>query len=114
MSPLFSIYVDHIGLDWQSGQSHILALRKPDGTLSGPYNASPGSANNEVIIDDDLDFTPIFDGSIEPPLYMFGINERWCNGVLIRDIKPSSTDQVSVTAELDDDRVYLDDDSLAP
>ena len=48
-----SIYVDHIGLEWQSGQLHILALRKPDGTLSGPYNASPGSANNEVIIDDD-------------------------------------------------------------
>jgi len=66
-----------------------------------------------VIIDDDLDFTPIFDGSIEPPLYMFGINERWCNAVLIRDIKPSSTEQISVTAELDDPRVYLDDDTIA-
>lgn len=109
-----SIYVDHIGLEWQSGQSHILALRKPDGTLSGPYTVTLGNANNEWIIDADLDFTPVFDGSIEPPLYMFGINERWCNGVLIRDIKPSSTEQVSVTAELDDDRVYLDDDSLAP
>ncbi|MBE0379168.1 host specificity factor TipJ family phage tail protein [Pseudoalteromonas prydzensis] len=109
-----SIYVDHIGLEWQSGQSHILALRKPDGTLSGPYNATPGNADNEVIIDTDLDFTPVLDGSIEPPLYMFGINERWCNGVLIRDIKPSSTEQVAVVAELDDERVYLDDDSLAP
>lgn len=109
-----SIFVDDDGLDWQTGEAHILAIRKPDGKLSGPYNATKGSANNEVIIDDDLDFTPIFDGSIEPPLYMFGINERWCNGVLIRDIKPSSTDQVSVTAELDDDRVYLDDDSIAP
>jgi len=109
-----SIFVDDDGLDWQTGEEHILAIRKPDGKLSGPYNATKGSANNEVIIDDDLDFTPVFDGSIEPPLYMFGINERWCNGVLIRDIKPSSTDQVSVTAELDDDRVYLDDDSTAP
>ena len=109
-----SIYVDHIGLEWQNGQSHILALRKPDGSLSGPYNVIPGNANNEIIIDADLDFTPVLDGSIEPPLYMFGINNRWCNPVLIRDIKPSSTDQVSVTAELDDDRVYLDDDSLAP
>ncbi|WP_016899819.1 host specificity factor TipJ family phage tail protein [Pseudoalteromonas sp. PAMC 22718] len=109
-----SIFVDDDGLDWQTGEAHILALRKPDGKLSGPYNATKGSANNEVIIDDDLDFTPVFDGSIEPPLYMFGINERWCNGVLIRDIKPSSTEQVSVTAELDDYRVYLDDNSLAP
>lgn len=45
---------------------------------------------------------------------MFGITTRWCNGMLIKDIKPSSTDQVSVTAELDDERVYLDDDSPAP
>ncbi|WP_105215680.1 host specificity factor TipJ family phage tail protein [Pseudoalteromonas sp. T1lg22] len=109
-----SIYVDHDSLNWQEGENHVLALRKPDGTLSGPYNASKGNAINEVIIDADLDFAPVLDGSMEPPFFMFGVNERWCNGVLIRDIKPSSTDQVSVTAELDDDRVYLDDDSLAP
>lgn len=109
-----SIFVDNDNLNWQTEESHILALRKPDGTLSGPYSATPGTVPNEVIINADLDFTPVFDGSIEPPLYMFGINERWCNAVLIRDIKPSSTNQVSVTAELDDDRVYLDDDSLAP
>ncbi|WP_024590487.1 MULTISPECIES: host specificity factor TipJ family phage tail protein [unclassified Pseudoalteromonas] len=108
-----SILVDNDNLNWQTEESHILALRKPDGTLSGPYSATPGTIPNEVIINADLDFTPVFDGSIEPPLYMFGINERWCNGVLIRDIKPSSTDKVSVTAELDDARVYLDDDSLA-
>lgn len=109
-----SIYLDNPELQWQSGQTHVVALRKPDGTLSGPYNVSPGSASNEVVIDANLDFTPVLDGSIEPPLYMFGITTRWCNGVLIKDIKPSSTDQVSVTAELDDERVYLDDDSPAP
>lgn len=108
-----SVYVDAI-LKWQSGQSHILALRKPDGTLSGPYTATIGSSSNEVIIDSDIDFTPVFDGSMEPPLYMFGITNKWCNAVLIRDIKPSSVDKVNVTAELYDDRVYLDDNSLAP
>ncbi|MBB1422644.1 hypothetical protein H5200_12010 [Pseudoalteromonas sp. SG43-7] len=108
-----SVYVDAI-LKWQSGQSHILALRKPDGTLSGPYTATIGSSSNEVIIDSDIDFAPVFDGSIEPPLYMFGITNKWCNAVLIRDIKPSSVDKVNVTAELYDDRVYLDDNSLAP
>ncbi|TVU83801.1 hypothetical protein FQP85_08475 [Pseudoalteromonas neustonica] len=108
-----SVYVDAV-LKWQSGQSHILALRKPDGTLSGPYTATIGSSSNEVIIDSDIDFAPVFDGSMEPPLYMFGITNKWCNAVLIRDIKPSSVDKVNVTAELYDDRVYLDDNSLAP
>ncbi|WP_240701463.1 SufE family protein [Pseudoalteromonas sp. CO109Y] len=70
--------------------------------------------SNEVVIDANLDFTPVLDGSIEPPYYMFGITTRWYNGVLLKDIKPSSTSQVSVTAELDDERVYLDDDSPAP
>jgi hypothetical protein len=79
-----------------------------------PLHASPSSDSNEVVIDADLDFTPVLDGSIEPPFYMFGITTRWCNGVLIKDIKPSSTDLVSVTAELDEERVYLDDNSPAP
>lgn len=109
-----SIFIDNENLIWQTGEPHILALRKPDGTLSGPYNATKGSAINEVIIDRDLDFQATLNGTMEPPLYMFGINTRWCNGVIIRDIKPSSIDKVSVTADLDDDRVYLDDDSLAP
>ncbi|MDC3189001.1 host specificity factor TipJ family phage tail protein [Pseudoalteromonas elyakovii] len=108
-----SVYVN-VELKWQSGQSHVLALRKPDGTLSGPYTASIGSASNEVVINEALDFEPVFDGSIEPPLFMFGITSRWCNNVLISDIKPSSTDRVKVTAERYDERVYLDDDSLAP
>ncbi len=108
-----SVYVN-TELKWQSGQSHVFALRKPDGTLSGPYTATIGSASNEVIINEALDFEPVFDGSIEPPLFMFGIASRWCNNVLITDIKPSSTDRVKVTAERYDERVYLDDDSLAP
>jgi len=108
-----SVYVN-VELKWQSGQSHVLALRKPDGTLSGPYTASIGSTSNEVVINEALDFEPVFDGSIEPPLFMFGITSRWCNNVLISDIKPSSTDRVKVTAERYDERVYLDDDSLAP
>jgi|TARA_B100000700_G_C14943068_1_gene807746 hypothetical protein len=46
-----SIYLDKPELQWQTGQTHILALRKPDGTLSGPSNTSPGNDSTEVIID---------------------------------------------------------------
>ncbi|WP_350635630.1 host specificity factor TipJ family phage tail protein [Pseudoalteromonas sp. GW168-MNA-CIBAN-0100] len=102
-------------LEWQDGEQHILALRKPDGKLSGPYVASKVNGSvNAVVIDKDLDFVPVLDGSMEPPLFMFGITNRWCNAVLITDIKPSSIDKVGVTALLDDVRVYEDDDTPAP
>lgn len=102
-------------LEWQDGEQHILALRKPDGKLSGPYVASKVNGSvNAVVIDKDLDFVPVLDGSMEPPYFMFGITNRWCNAVLITDIKPSSIDKVGVTAMLDDPRVYEDDDTPAP
>lgn len=76
----------------------LLRLAKPDGTLSGPYTASIDSASYEVIINEALDFEPVFDSLIEPPLFMFGISSRWCKNALITDIKPSSTDRLKVTA----------------
>lgn len=108
-----TVFVD-AELEWQEGEQHVIALRKPDGKLSGPYQASIGSQVNEVIIDRGIDFFPVFDGSMEPPLFMFGTADKWCNLVLITDIKPSSIDKVSVTAVLDDVRVYADDDTPAP
>lgn len=108
-----TIYLD-LALEWQDGQTHVLALRKPDGKLSGPYVAVRGDADNEVVIDSDLDFEPVLNGSMEPPLFMFGKTDEWCSSVIITDIKPSSTDKVGVTADVDDPRVYLDDNSLAP
>ena len=108
-----TICVDCI-LEWQENKSHVISLRKPDGTLSGPYEATPGQLENEVVISTNLDFQPILDGSIEPPFFMFGTNDRWCNEVLISDIKPNGTEQVSVKAFNYDERVYLDDDSKAP
>lgn len=98
---------------FESG-THYITLRKPDGTASGPYVCIQGSASNEVVVASDLDFTPVINGRQEPPLYMFGTADSWCERVLIKDIKPIGTDRVNLTAVNDDDRVYLYDDALAP
>lgn len=97
-------------VEWGSG-THHLALRKPNGTLSGPYVATAGEGAYTVVIDADLDFAPVLDGSMEPPLWMFGEAERWCYPALVTEIKPSGTDNVSVMAVNYDDRVYADDDN---
>lgn len=100
-------------VEFASG-THYITLRKPDGTASGPYVCTKGAASNEVVIASDLDFTPVINGRQEPPFYMFGTADSWCERVLIKDIKPIGTDRVNLTAINDDDRVYLYDDALAP
>lgn len=100
-------------LDWETG-THFIAVRKPDGSLSGVYTATKGIDDYQVVIDQPLDFTPNFDGLMEPPFFMFGKAERWSYPVLITDINPSGTDSVSVKAVNYDERIYADDDNLAP
>ena len=92
----------------------MIAIRKLDGTLSGPYNATRGTDDYHVVLDAPLDFIPTFAPDKEPPFYQFGPATRWHFPALVTDINPSSTDTVSVKAVNYDERVYADDDSTAP
>jgi hypothetical protein len=97
-------------IEWQAG-THFISLRKPDGTLSGPYTCTTTTTDNIVILNTDLDFTPDCSGIIEAPLFQFGAANRWCLPALVTDVKPSGTDKVRVTAVNYDVRVYADDDN---
>ena len=95
--------------------AHYILVRKPTGHASGPWQVVQGADEYEVVITDGpLDFTPVFNGSQERPAFTFGNAEEICERVLIKDIKPTGTDRVALTAVNDDDRVYLYDDALAP
>ena len=100
-------------LEWGDG-THFISLRKPDGSLSGPYVCTASSLENNVLLATDLDFTPDCSGRMEPALFQFGVANRWCLPALIMDVKPSGTDKVSVTAANYDVRVYADDDNSPP
>ncbi|MNZ75115.1 hypothetical protein D3C78_935860 [compost metagenome] len=96
-------------LDWSAGGAHVVAVRRPDGTLDGPHAATR--------IDDyrlqlaALDFVPDTSWSIEPPHILFGPVTRWSYPVLITAISPGN-DVVSVDAVNYDSRVYADDDNF--
>lgn len=98
-------------LEWGSG-THYVGIRRPDGTLSGPYQCSRGSSPDSVVINADLDFVPVFNGSHEPPYFMFGAADEWCIPVLVTEIKPSGTDKVKVTAFEYSDDVYAYDNAV--
>lgn len=98
-------------MTWVDGATHVVALRRPDGTLSGPHIAV-AAGENTARIDGPLDFVPLTaeDGSEEPTHVLHGTLERWSYPVLVTSITPAG-DRVDVTAVGYDARVYADDDN---
>jgi hypothetical protein len=97
-------------MGWQSGASHVIGLRRPDGTLCGPFPATKID-DYRATISGALDFDPITAASsTEPTHALFGTSARWSYPVLITEITPQG-DSVDVTAANYDARIYADDDN---
>ncbi len=99
-------------LDWSAGGAHVVGIRRPDGTLSGPYAATRIDEYRLSIAG--LDFAPDTSWSIEPPHLLFGPLNRWSYPALITSISPSGTDGANVQAVNYDARVYTFDDATPP
>lgn len=97
-------------LKWEEGQSHVVGYRRPDGTLAGPWAATPGVDDYSVIANIPQPW-PVVTLKMEPPHVYFGTAERWTFPALITDIKPQGLESVNVSATNYDVRVYADDDS---
>lgn len=98
-------------LTWVEGQPHLLMLRRPNGTASGPYPAT--RVDDYRLTVPYLDFTPVVDSpSLEPAHILFGTATRYCYPVLITDVSPSGLRSAQVEAVGYDARVYLSDDSI--
>ncbi|MHB0805999.1 host specificity factor TipJ family phage tail protein [Stutzerimonas nitrititolerans] len=98
--------------DWSAGGAHVVGIRRPDGTLSGPYAATRIDDYRLSIAG--LDFEPDTSWSIEPPHLLFGPVNRWSYPALITSISPSGTDGASVEAVNYDPRVYTYDNATPP
>lgn len=96
-------------LDWSAGGAHVVAVRRPDGTLDGPYAATRVDDYRLQVAA--LGFVPDTSWSIEPPHILFGPVTRWSYPVLITAISPGN-DGASVDAVNYDARVYADDDNV--
>jgi hypothetical protein len=89
----------------------VMAWRRPDGTLSGPW-AITSSAGFSAIVD--ATELPAVDWKKELPHALFGTTERWSFPVLITSIQPQGFDRVQVQAANYDERIYADDDNTPP
>ena len=79
-----------------AGGAHVVGIRRPDGTLSGPYAAT--RIDDYRLSISGIDFEPDTSWSIEPPHLLFGPLNRWSYPALITSISPSGTDGASVQA----------------
>lgn len=99
-------------LDWSAGGEHWIALRRRDGSASGPYVATRVDDYRLNILG--LDFVPVLDSPMDAPVLQFGPKDRFCYPALIKEVNPSGTVSCNVTAVNYDARVYLDDDNFPP
>ncbi|GHC19545.1 host specificity factor TipJ family phage tail protein [Aidingimonas halophila] len=99
-------------MDWGSDADHVVAWRRPDGTLAGPFPAEPGADDYQILAAHDGDPVPEIDPQKEPPHVYFGTIERWRFPVLVQAISPRGFERVNVTAINYDARVYDDDNNV--
>lgn len=89
---------------------HMIAVRKLDGTLDGPWVCTSVSANS-VAIADTLSFTPNFDGTVEYPHIIFGPTNTYQYPALVTTINPQDKGRCQVEAINYDADVYAYDEA---
>ncbi len=98
-------------LEWESGGEaaeppvHYLALRRRDGSLSGPWPVAPGGDERTVILSEDLDIAPYTGAEEERTHFAFGVGEAWGLRARVLAVRPRG-EQVEITAVGEDARVH--------
>lgn len=95
--------------DWSAGGPHVIALRRQNGTLSGPWPAT--QVDDYRVSVNSLDFDPDTSWDPEPPHLLFGPVNRWSYPTLVTVVNPSSGGNVTVEGMPYDARVYQYDNS---
>jgi hypothetical protein len=98
--------------EWVPGADHVVGIRRPDGTVSGPYPAARFDDYRLTI--PALDFVPDTSWEIEPPHLLFGTTQRWAYPALVTEISPRGDNSVSITAINYAPEVYTYDNAEPP
>jgi predicted phage tail protein len=95
-------------LTWTPSSLHYVGLRKPGGSLSGPYAVTQVADNpNAFTLVGPLDFVPRLDlSSGDRTAYLFGPGSQWVQDVVVTKIMPRSETEVELTCQPYDSRIY--------
>ncbi len=95
-------------MDWAVAD-HVVAVRHEDGSLIGPFPATRGATDYEIVAEGMAVIA--IELQQEPPHVLFGTTERWSFPVLVTSINPNGFETVGVSGVNYDARVYADDDN---
>ncbi len=84
---------------------HYLALRRRDGSLSGPWPVEPGADDRTVMLSEDPDPVPYTGADEERTHFAFGPGEAWGLRARVMAVRPRG-EQVEITAVGEDARVH--------
>ena len=106
-------------LEWDAGEEtaprtgaatagppvHYIALRRRDGSLSGPWPVEPGGDERTVVLSEDPDPVPYTGADEERTHFAFGPGEAWGLRARVMAVRPRG-EQVEITAVGEDARVH--------
>ena len=95
-------------VSFTEGDAHYIVLRKKDGSVSGPWLVTAGTNERQIMMAEELDFTPYTGSEQERTHFAFGIGEQW--GVLARvtAVKPRG-DLVEIASVVENPLVHTAD-----
>ncbi len=94
-------------LDWGEG-THWIALRKRDGSVAGPFEASPGATAHDVQLAEDPGFTPYTGTSEERTHFAFGAGEAWGLKARVLAVRPRG-EQIEIACVGEHEAVHTAD-----
>lgn len=99
--------------DLTGPDTYYAAFRKPNGAFSGHYIVSAGPSSQSVTLSSPatLDFTPVYDGSMEDTICVIGTFDELVERIWIDSISPSSNNTVKVTGEEYIAAIFADDNN---
>ena len=95
--------------DWTTATDHQIWLTRKNGSVSGPYTATPASETNQIEIADTVDFEINAGIDYERTRYAFGPTYAGYLAARVIGLKPISKTRVQVSAVNEDDRVHTAD-----
>ena len=98
---------------WTSGASHVIAWRKANGQIAGPFVATKVD-DYHLLATVGSEPYPTISGTQEPPHLLFGVSTNYCYPAIVTKVAPSGRMDIAVEAVNYTDSVYAYDNATAP
>jgi hypothetical protein len=94
--------------------AHYVGLRRPDGSVSGPWAVVAGATDRDLVLAEAPDFSPETGSARERTHVVFGPGDRWAALARITSVRPRGLYEVELEAVLEDPAVHTAEDGQSP